>query len=43
MLITSILSARFIRILCLLGLVFISGLMIATVLIGPEVKGQRGG
>ena len=39
MLTTSILSARFIRILCLLGLVFISSLMIATVLIGPEVKG----
>jgi cell division protein FtsW len=39
MLTTSILSARLIRILCLLGLVFISSLMIATVLIGPEVKG----
>ena len=39
MLVTSILSARLIRILCLLGLVFISGLMIATVLVGPEVKG----
>ena len=39
MLITSILSARLIRILCLLSLILISGLMIATVLIGPEVKG----
>ena len=39
MLITSILSARLIRILCLLGLIFISSLMIATVLVGPEVKG----
>ena len=39
MLITSIFSARLIRILCLFGLVFVSCLMIATVLIGPEVKG----
>ena len=39
MLVTSILNARLIRILCLLGLFLISGLMIATVLIGPEVKG----
>ena len=39
MLVTSILSARLIRILSLLSLVLISGLMIATVLIGPEVKG----
>ena len=39
MLVTSILNARLIRILCLLGLIFISGLLIATVLIGPEVKG----
>lgn len=39
MLITSILSARLLRILCLLGLFCISGLMLATVLVGPEVKG----
>jgi len=39
MLITSILNVRLIRIFCLLGLVFISSLMIITVLVGPEVKG----
>ena len=43
MLVTSILSARLIRILSLLSLFLISCLMIATVLIGPEVKGAAGG
>ena len=39
MLITSILGPRTIRALCLLGLVIVSGLMAATLIIGPEVKG----
>ncbi|MGB1399019.1 MAG: FtsW/RodA/SpoVE family cell cycle protein [Candidatus Puniceispirillaceae bacterium] len=39
MLVTSILSGRTIRILCLLGGLVITGLMLATLVIGPEVKG----
>ena len=39
MLVTSILSGRTIRILCLLGGLVITGLMLATLAIGPEVKG----
>ena len=39
MLITSILGPRTIRALCLLGLVVVSGLMVATLVVGPEVKG----
>lgn len=39
LLITSILKPRMIRILCLLGLMIVSALMITTLIIGPEVKG----
>jgi cell division protein FtsW len=39
MLVTSILTERTIRILCLLGGMVITGLMVATLAIGPEVKG----
>ena len=39
MLVTSLLTERTIRILCLLGGMVITGLMVATLAIGPEVKG----
>jgi cell division protein FtsW len=39
MLVTSLLTERTIRILCLLGGMVITGLMLATLAIGPEVKG----